>query len=238
MPARIESLTDFSHRAVHVSAVLGKQIASTYYGISPHHSYYSGCSAGGREGISVASRYPEDFDGIVVGAPAVNWNRLTGAAGIWATYVAANTSNAISLPLWGTVITQEILKQCDGLDGRVDGIITDPTLCSWNPDTLLCGPEDDETTCLTRDQVDGLRKLYRPILGTNGDLIFPKIDPTPPFTMSGVMSIFTTVWRPSLDQLNRTAPYSHIFAFNRRSGITMRYTESPHDRLMDSQSLI
>jgi len=236
MPTRIESLTDFSHRAVHVSAVLGKQITSTYYGASPHHSYYDGCSAGGRQGISVASRYPEDFDGILVGAPAVNWNRFVGALGIWASFVAANTSSAIPLPLWGTVITPEILKQCDGLDGRVDGIITDPTLCSWNPDTLLCGPEDDGTTCLTRDQADGLRKLYHPILGTNGDVIFPAYDSgaenntVVPFPMNGAIPTFTTVRRPLLDQLDRVAPYSLAVAFNRRSGTTTRYTESPCGR--------
>jgi len=244
MPARIESLTDFSHRAVHMAAVLGKKIASTYYGASPHHSYYNGCSAGGRQGISVASRYPEDFDGIVVGAPAVNWNQFLGADGIWATYVAANTSSEIPLPLWGTVITQEILRQCDGLDGRLDGIITDPSLCSWNPGALLCRPEDDGTTCLTQDQVDGLRKLYQPILGTNGDIIFPAYDPgaegdpTLPFPMNGVIPAITVVRRPLQDQLNRIVPYSLVVAFNRRSGTTMRYTGSPCDRLMGSQSLI
>ena len=203
MPARTESLTDFSHRAVHVAAVLGKKIASIYYGVSPHHSYYNGCSAGGRQGISVASQYPEDFDGIITGAPGVNWNHLLGATGIWASYVAANTSNAIPIPLWSTVITPEILKQCDGLDGRMDGIIADPSLCSWNPDTLLCGPKDNGTTCLTQDQVDGLRKFYQPILGTNGNPIFPAYDPGAEgdialsVPMNGVIPITTVVRRPS-----------------------------------------
>jgi feruloyl esterase len=176
-PARIESLTDFSYRAVHVAAVLGSKIATIYYGVSPHHSYYNGCSAGGRQGISVTSRYPELFDGILIGSPAVDWNRLFGVAEIWASFIAVNTSRAIPFPQWGTVITPEILRQCDWLDGRMDGIIADPGLCSWNPETLLCGPGDNATSCLTPDQVDGLKKLYRAVLGIKGEVVAPGFDP-------------------------------------------------------------
>ena len=84
MPSRVESVTDFAYRAVQVAAVLGKKIASAYYDAEPHHSYYNGCSAGGRQGFSVVSRYPDLFDGIVAGSPAVDWNRFLGAPAIWA----------------------------------------------------------------------------------------------------------------------------------------------------------
>ena len=203
LPSQIESVTDFSHRAVHVAAKIGKQIASSYYGAEPHHSYYNGCSAGGRQGISVASRYPEDFDGIVAGSPAIGWGNFIGAPGILASYVAANTSSEIPLPLWNTTITQEVLKQCDDLDGKVDGIIADPSLCSWNPDALLCGPKANGSSCLTQDQVDGLKKFYRPIVGTSGDILVSAYEPgaegdtTLPFPMNGVMSTTTVVRRPS-----------------------------------------
>ena len=172
MPSRVESVTDFAYRAVQVAAVLGKEIASAYYGTEPHHSYYNGCSAGGRQGISAASRYPDLFDGIIAGSPAVDWNHFMGAPVIWASYVAVNTSSGIPMPLWDSLIVPEVLKQCDGIDGKVDGIINDPSLCSWNPDTLLCGPGGNATTCLTQPQIDGLKKLYQPILGTKGDLLF------------------------------------------------------------------
>ena len=191
---------DFSYRAVHVAVGIGKQIASSYYGAAPHHSYYNGCSTGGRQGIAVASKYPEDFDGIFVGSPAVDWNNLVGAAGIRVTYVAANTSSAIPLPLWSTIISQEILRQCDGLDGKIDGIIADPNRCQWNPDTLLCGPTNNTTTCFSQDQVDGLKKFYQPIIGTNGDVLFSAYDPgaeadtTLPFPENGVFGASTVVW--------------------------------------------
>lgn len=204
LPSHIESVTDFSHRAVHVAVKTGKSIAWRYYGTAPHHSYYNGCSAGGRQGISVASRYPDDFDGIIAGSPALDWSRFVGAPGIWASYVAANTSHEIPLPIWSTVVTPEILNQCDGLDGKVDGIITDPSVCSWNPDTLLCGPGDDGTSCLTQDQIDGLKKLYQPILGTSGEVIVSRFDPgaegdmTLPFPMNGILPLPTAVRRPLL----------------------------------------
>jgi len=244
MPSRVESVTDFSHRAVHVIAVLGKAIASTYYGTKPHHSYYNGCSAGGRQGISVASRYPEDFDGVIAGAPALDWNRFVGAPAVWATYVAANTSREIPLPLWQSLVSPEILKQCDGIDGKVDGIITDPTLCSWNPETLLCGPGDDTTTCLAQDQIDGLKKFYQPILDTEGEVLFHAFEPGAEgdiaigFPMNGVISMFTIVRPPFLGRVNRIAPYSpHPFDY-RRSGTTMRYMGNPRGRMITSQSLI
>jgi len=199
MPSRVESVTDFSHRAVHVASQIGKKLASWYYGAEPHHSYYNGCSAGGRQGISVASRYPEDFDGIIVGAPVLDWNRFIGAAAIWASYVAVNTSAAIPIPLWNTTITQEVLRQCDALDGKVDGIITDPSLCKWDPQTLLCGPSGDGTNCLTQPQIDGLKKLYQPIVGSNGEVIVSPYDPgaegdiSLPFPMNGEFPLPTLV---------------------------------------------
>lgn len=93
-----ESLEDLSYRAVHVSALLGNKIVPVYHGASPHHPYWNGCSDGGRQGIAVACRYPDVFDGVLVGSPVVDWNRLVGAIGIWASFVTANTPSVIILP--------------------------------------------------------------------------------------------------------------------------------------------
>ena len=232
-----------------MAALLGNQIASVYYGASPHHSYYNGCSAGGRQGISVASRHPDAFDGVLIGSPALDWNRLLGAVGVWASFVADNTSRAIPLPQWSTIVTPEVLRQCDWLDGRLDGIIADPSICSWNPETLLCtGPGgDDVTSCLSQDQVDGLKKFYRPILGNNGDVVAPAFDPgaeadlSLQFPMNGIMSIITAVRGGHPVELHRANLTHFLFFFllhGRRSGTTMRYTVNPRDRLIRSPSLI
>ena len=204
MPSKTETVTDFSHRAVHVAAQVGKNVTSVYYGSNPHHSYYDGCSAGGRQGISVASRYPDDFDGVIAGAPGIDWHDLLGASAIWASRVAFKTCSYIPPHIWNVTVTPEILKQCDGLDGRMDGMIANPDDCQWDPTTLLCKDEDirDPSKCLTQSQVDGLKEFYKPILDTNGGFLFSRFDPGAEgdmsygFGMSGIMPPLTQVGSP------------------------------------------
>ena len=201
MPSMGQTLEDFSHRAVHAAAQVGKKITSMYYGSDPHHSYYDGCSAGGRQGITAAYRYPNDFDGVVAGSPGIDWHGLLGASAIWASRVAFNTCSYIPTALWNAVVGPEILKQCDGLDGRIDGLIADPDACHWDPTTLLCTDKDaqDPSKCLIQSQVDGLKKFYEPILDTNGGILFSRFDPGAEcdlsygFGMSGVISPLTEV---------------------------------------------
>ena len=201
MPYRLESVIDFSHRSIHATAQVGKRIATLYYHSEPHHSYYDGCSAGGRQGISIASRYPDDFDGIIAGAPAIDWENLAGAPTIWASHVAVNTSSYIPKDVWETVVAPEVLKQCDGLDGRIDGMIADPDACKFDPTTLLCTRKatGDSSGCLIQAQVDGLKEFYKPIYGSDGDILFARFDPgaegdmTYGLGMSGTISPLTEV---------------------------------------------
>ena len=213
MPSQRESVTDFSHRSIHVAAQVGKKITSTYYGSDAHHSYYDGCSAGGRQGISAASRYPADFDGIIAGAPAIDWNDLIGASAIWASHVAFKTCSYIPTNVWETVVTPEILKQCDALDGLVDGIIANPDDCKFDPTTLLCTDKDamDPSKCLIQAQVDGLKEFFQPIYDSDGDIIYSRLDPGAEgdmsygFGMSGVTSPLTEV---------RFQPKAEIFSLS------------------------
>ena len=199
MPTKNESVTDFSHRSIHVAAQVGKNITSIYYGSDPHHSYYDGCSAGGRQGISAAYRYPDDFDGVIAGAPATGWNDLVGASAIWASHVAFKTRSFIPKEVWETVVTPGILEQCDALDGRVDGMIANPDDCKFDPTTLLCAEKGtlDPSKCLTQYQVKGLQGFYSPIYDSQGDLLYPRFDPGAEgdmmygFGMSGVASQLT-----------------------------------------------
>ncbi|KAJ7096073.1 tannase and feruloyl esterase [Mycena epipterygia] len=173
-----EVLNDFAFRSIHVEAVIGKQIVEAYYGRPHAKSYYLGCSTGGRQGTQTALKYPEDFDGIVAGAPATNFNRLLHWAGMLARYVGApdpaSSPAFISPELWN-IVAQEILHQCDGIDGVLDGIITEPDACEFRPETLLCTGDEAET-CLTRPQVEVLHKIYSPLYD-NGELIYPRFDP-------------------------------------------------------------
>ncbi|KAG6853873.1 hypothetical protein C0991_000480 [Blastosporella zonata] len=136
-----EVINDFAFRAIHVQTVIGKQIAEAYYGQPHHRSYYLGCSTGGRQGTQAALKYPEDFDGIVAGAPATDWNHLLGWSAMLARYIGmphASTSPSFISPALWNVIAAEILKQCDALDGVEDGIITEPDACEFRPEAILC----------------------------------------------------------------------------------------------------
>ena len=196
-----QTVTDFSHRSIHVAAQVGKNITSIYYGSNPHHSYYDGCSAGGRQGISAAYHYPDDFDGVIAGAPAIDWNDLLGSSAIWASHVAFKNCSFIPTNVWEATVTPEILRQCDALDGRVDGMIADPNVCNFDPTTLLCTDKDiaNPAGCLIQPQVDGLKEFYKPIYRSNGDILFSRFDPGAEadmsygFGMSGVMSPLTEV---------------------------------------------
>ena len=175
-----EVLNDFAFRAIHVEAVLGKQIVHAYYNTPHRNAYYLGCSTGGRQAIQEALLFPEDFDGLVAGSPAVDFNHLIGWAAMLARSVGAPSHTAdsfIPATLW-PVISNEILNQCDGLDGVMDGIITDPDQCAFRPEALLCTAETvNRSACVTAPQVEALRNIYEPLFGTEGQLLYPRYDP-------------------------------------------------------------
>lgn len=109
---------------VHTGAVIGKTITNLFYNRNFTKSYYIGCSTGGRQGFQSAQMFPKDFDGIVAGSPTLAFTQLTAWAGWLGLVTGYNTKDSgfISPNLWKT-IHQEILKQCDGLDGAIDGYV-------------------------------------------------------------------------------------------------------------------
>jgi feruloyl esterase len=172
-PERVEN---WGHLAMHGSTVIAKSIVATYYAQNASYSYYSGCSTGGRQGLKEAERYPEDFDGIVAGAPA--W--WTSHMQPWTARVAlfnlpTTADYHIPAALFATVNT-EVLKQCDGQDGLVDNIISDPEGCNFRPETLLCSANAtaNDTSCLRGPQLDTLYNIYNDYVAENNTIIFPK----------------------------------------------------------------
>ncbi|KAJ7159984.1 tannase and feruloyl esterase [Mycena crocata] len=199
-----EVLNDFSFRSVHVEAVVGKQIVEAYYGRPHSKSYYLGCSSGGRQGTQAALKFPEDFDGIIAGAPATDFNHLVHWTGMLSRYLgapnAASSPSYIPSELW-KLIAEEILHQCDGLDGVLDEIITEPDACDFRPEALLCDAESvTSKQCLTRPQVEALKKIYAPLYGLQGELVYPRYDPGAErsplisFVFSGEFPPYTEQW--------------------------------------------
>ncbi|KAH8655149.1 putative feruloyl esterase [Tricladium varicosporioides] len=122
---------DFSYRALHDMAIIAKDVAKSYYGTAPKYSYWNGCSTGGREGYTEAQRYPEDYDGIMANAPAINMVKV-GLALQWPYVVMQNEHIAPPQCVFDAFILAAI-NQCDGLDGVKDGVISDINDCHFDP---------------------------------------------------------------------------------------------------------
>ncbi|KAE8370201.1 tannase and feruloyl esterase-domain-containing protein [Aspergillus caelatus] len=166
-------LADFAWRAT----VIGKQVTQAFYGQSHTKSYYLGCSLGGRQGMNSAVEFPDDFDGIVAGSPALDFNNLVSwRASFFPITGSADSTNFINVSTWKNLIHSEVLAQCDTLDCIDDGIIEDPTLCHFRPEVLICTKEKINN-CLSIEQVEIVQKVFSPMYGENGQLIFPSMQP-------------------------------------------------------------
>jgi len=166
-----DRITDFGYRAIHEMTVKAKAIIKTFYGDGAKRSYFSSCSNGGRQALMEAQRFPEDYDGIVAGAPANFWTHLLTAA---AWDVQATQSDPASYIPAAKIpaLSAAVLKACDELDGVADGVINDPRACHFDPASLLC-KEADSNSCLTAPQVGALKKLYAGPATSKGEKIFP-----------------------------------------------------------------
>jgi feruloyl esterase len=170
-----EKVRDFGYRAVHLTAVHVKTILHAFYSKSPAQSYFDGCSEGGREALMEAQRYPEDFQGIIAGAPALSFSRLAFRFE-WNGRVLQQVPDG--LPVTALVLLQTAaVKQCDAQDGVTDGIIGNPLTCHFDPIILQCnGPRTNG--CLTTAQVQAARAIYGPVRSArSGTLIAPGFNP-------------------------------------------------------------
>jgi feruloyl esterase len=169
-----EKVIDIGYRAVHEMTVKAKTVMEAFYGSMPKVSFWNGCSFGGRQGITEAQRYPDDFDAIVAGAPAVNWMRLHGARMAINQRAHASEDSYIT-PDKYPAIHAAMLSACDASDGVKDGVVEDPTRCRFDPKVLECKGADGPG-CLTPGQVETARALYAPLKSTKtGATIFPSL---------------------------------------------------------------
>lgn len=153
---------DFAYRAQHLTALAAKKLMHVFYGRPQAYSYFSGCSDGGREALMEAQRYPDDFDGIMAGAGALNFQTQNAVFHAW--QARANTDAdgkpillASRLPL----LRKAVLAACDALDGFADGLISNPLACHFDPATLQCPANAKSTAaCLSAAEVGVVRKFY------------------------------------------------------------------------------
>jgi len=166
-----EKIADYGHRAVHEMTEKAKLIISAFYGNGPKRSYFASCSNGGRQALMEAQRYPNDYDGLIAGAPANQFTHiLTGFA--WNLQATLNDPASYIPATKLKAIEGAVLAACDARDGVTDGVIDDPTKCSFNPSVLLCkGAESND--CLTEKQLTALKKIYAGPRTSTGEQIIP-----------------------------------------------------------------
>ncbi len=171
----MERIVNFGHQAVHRTAVTAKALIEKYYGQNIAKSYFIGCSRGGGQALMEAQRYPEDFDGIVAGAPAQYWTDGLGAGTTVINQAMypdpSNLKQAVIGSEQQELIGAAILARCDGLDGIEDGILNDPRQCDFDVATLICEAGDTEG-CLTAAQIDAVKAIYDGPKDEQGNSLF------------------------------------------------------------------
>jgi len=153
-----EKLTDFAGRAMHETTNVGKALTAAYYGTAPKYSYMIECGGGSAAALHEVQKYPADYNGVVVGGHAAHLTRqIFGQLWLW---MAAHPNGVAVLPTPKlTVVHEAVLNKCDMLDGVKDGLLEDPTKCTFDPKEIAC-KAGDEPGCLTAAQVEAVEKIY------------------------------------------------------------------------------
>ena len=159
----------FGYSSEHSMARTSRALIRAYYGRDAAHRYFDGVSDGGHEALALAQRYPDDFDGIIAGAPANNWAALAGLFEPWLARVNLNRNDrqiltAEKLPALHTAV----MRAC----ADASGVITDPRACTFRPESLRCQPGADTVSCLTPAQVAVVRAFYRGPTDSRGRNLF------------------------------------------------------------------
>ncbi|MEN9395666.1 MAG: hypothetical protein RLZ81_196 [Pseudomonadota bacterium] len=221
-----ERWRDFGYRANHEMTVAGKALTTAYYQSAPRTSYFQGCSTGGQQALSIAQRYPDDYNGIVAGAPA---NNRTHLHTMFIHNLQALTATGAQLSQAKlSMVTGKVLVACAGKDGGAptDTFLTDPRQCNFDPETLpKCTAGTDNDTCLTAPQLTALKATWAgPVNPRTGERIFSGL---PLGSESAVLGLSfqgdTTSW-----------PAQQFYMFKWALGSAWNYATFDMDRDMDT----
>ena len=169
-----DKVTDFAGRAMHETTIAGKAITSAYYSTAPKYSYMIECGGGSAAALHEVQKYPSDYDGIVVGGHAAHLTRqIFGQLWLWQ---ATHPNGVAILPAPKlSVIHQAVLRKCDVLDGVRDGLLENPTRCTFDPKEIECR-SGDGPNCLTAAQVSAAQKIYTgPVNPRTNERIWPPL---------------------------------------------------------------
>jgi feruloyl esterase len=156
-----EKLIDFGYRAIHETTAFAKPVIEAFYNSAPKLSFFNGCSTGGRQAITEAQRYPNDFDAIVAGASAWDGMRMH-ALRVAISQRINSSADGVIPPSKLPMVHTAVLAACDAGDGVKDGVIENPLQCRFDYATLACKGADGPD-CLTPNQVRSAKVLTSPL---------------------------------------------------------------------------
>jgi feruloyl esterase len=168
-----ELLVDFGYRAIHVTAEHAKRVVAAFYGKPAERAYFMSCSTGGRQALMEAQRFPEDYDGIVAGAPAANWSRFQTGGHLWVALALNKDPESYLPPGKLKLLGDAVNASCDGLDGINDGVLDDPRKCSFDPEALVCKAGQDAGECLTLKQARAVKDIWTGARTSTGQQVYP-----------------------------------------------------------------
>jgi len=155
-----EKLIDYGHRAVHRTALAAERIIAAYYGQPARHTYFTGCSNGGREGLMEAERYPQDFEGYLVAEPDIDFsNNKVSHLYVWQVLHALGVQGQLTQTQL-RALSAKVLKRCDAVDGIRDGQLRDPRQCPFKVSETLCSSASHNGSCLTTAQATAVQRIY------------------------------------------------------------------------------
>lgn len=193
-----ELWADFGWRAVHETTAAGKTLTAAFFGTGPAHAYWNGCSTGGKQGLKAVQMFPDDFDGVIAGAPANNWARLqTRSLWMSRTNLAAPDAGPILARPQFDLLNRAAIAACDELDGIKDGEIADPRQCRFKPSSLTCRKGGSPDACLTKAQVRIADRIYEGPKLKGGQSFYPA---SPPGAETEMMQVSTAPWPLGIDQ--------------------------------------
>jgi feruloyl esterase len=184
-----EKIVDFGWRAVHETAVQSKAMIAAYYGQNPKYSYWNGCSTGGRQALVEVTKFPEDFDGVLAGAPANPHIHLHAAGVERSIELMHNPDGALSQAKVET-LHKAVLAACDARDGVKDGLIENPEKCRFDPASLVCKGADSDS-CLTAAQVKTVEIVFGDIKTKKGEIVWTGFEPGGELQYASLRSIPT-----------------------------------------------
>jgi hypothetical protein len=165
-------IEDFAYRSLHELTVKGKTVTQAYYGRAAGYSYWNGCSTGGRQGLMEAQRYPNDYDGVLSGAPAINWDRFIPSE-LWPQVVMHEAGDVLPSCKM-TAFNQAVTTACDSRDGVTDQVV-DPRVCGFDPDKLI-GKKTDCGTITAQDAAV-IKKIWQGPRSKDGSFLWYGLTP-------------------------------------------------------------